>query len=110
MIQYKCKEVGIEVKLVVESYTSKCSALDKEVIGKHDVYCGKREKRGLFATSTRQYINADINGSLNILRKGRGNDFDVSHKIFNPIRLTNMNELHDVAYFKWQPMNRGYVF
>lgn len=69
MIQYKAKFVGIDVILTNESYTSKCSALDKEPIGKHDAYMGKRIKRGLFQSSKGIKINADVNGAMNIMRK-----------------------------------------
>ncbi len=69
MLEYKAKMEGIRVILQEESYTSKCSFLDSEPIKKHDNYCGKRIKRGLFKTSTGKVINADCNGSLNILRK-----------------------------------------
>ena len=87
MLQYKCEEIGITVELINEAYTSKCSSLDNEVVGKHDVYCGKREKRGLFRSSKGKLLNADVNGSLNILRCGLKNNFDISNKIFNPHRL-----------------------
>ena len=69
LIKYKYESVGGKVILVGEAYTSKCSALDIEPIKKHEVYKGKRIKRGLFKTSNGTLINADINGSLNILRK-----------------------------------------
>ncbi len=69
MIQYKAKFVGIDVTLTYESYTSKCSALDNELIGKHDAYMGKRIKRGLFQSSKGIKINADVNGAMNIMRK-----------------------------------------
>ena len=52
-----------------ESYTSKCSFLDDEDIKKHIVYKGNRIKRGLFKSSEGILINADVNGSLNILKK-----------------------------------------
>jgi len=38
-------------------------------IEKHEQYMGQRVKRGLFRTSTGQHINADVNGSYNIVRK-----------------------------------------
>lgn len=69
MLEYKAKLEGITVILQEESYTSKCSFLDNEPIQKHDSYCGKRITRGLFKTSIGKVINADCNGSLNILRK-----------------------------------------
>ena len=52
-----------------ESYTSKCSFLDNESIVKHNEYLGKRVKRGLFKSSDGTLLNADINGSGNIMRK-----------------------------------------
>lgn len=69
MLIYKCEKVGITVKLQEESYTSKCSFLDMEEICKHDTYCGKRVKRGLYISKNSVMINADVNGSYNILRK-----------------------------------------
>jgi putative transposase len=69
MLQYKAALVGIQVLLVQESYTSKCSFLDLEPIGYHDQYVGKRVKRGLFRCATGRLLNADINGSYNILRR-----------------------------------------
>lgn len=69
MIEYKSRKVGITLKKHEESYTSKCSFLDLEVIKKHENYLGKRIKRGLFMSSGSLLINSDVNGSLNILRK-----------------------------------------
>lgn len=69
MLEYKCKLKGINVVLTEESYTSKCSFLDNEAIKKQKVYKGKRLKRGLFKSSKGILINADVNGSLNILKK-----------------------------------------
>lgn len=68
-LEYKCRLEGINVILIEESYTSKCSFLDNEPLRKHNTYTGKRIKRGLFKTSKNKLINADLNGSLNILRK-----------------------------------------
>lgn len=69
MLSYKCKLVGIAVVMTEESYTSKCSFIDNEVMKHHEEYKGKRIKRGLFRTSIGKLINADLNGSLNIMRK-----------------------------------------
>lgn len=66
---YKCYQQGIDVVVQEESYTSKCSFLDDEPICKHETYLGKRIKRGLFKASDGKIINADINGSANILKK-----------------------------------------
>ena len=69
MLTYKCKLKCINVILNEESYTSKCSFIDNEQICKHEVYLGKRVKRGLFKSNSDKTINADINASFNILRK-----------------------------------------
>lgn len=75
ILKYKLTLEGIELIVREESYTSKCSFIDDESIEKHDVYKGKRIKRGLFQTSKGKLINADVNGSLNILRKEFPNVF-----------------------------------
>ncbi len=72
MLIYKCKLEGINVIVKEESYTSKCSFMDNEPIKKHIEYVGKRVKRGLFETKEKRLINADLNGSLNILKKAVG--------------------------------------
>lgn len=69
MLSYKCKLVGIAVIMTEESYTSKCSFIDNEEMKHNEVYKGKRVKRGLFRTNKGKFINADLNGSLNIMRK-----------------------------------------
>nr|DAY19290.1 MAG TPA: endonuclease [Caudoviricetes sp.] len=68
-LEYKCRLEGINVIFTEESYTSKCSFLDNEPLRKHSNYIGKRIKRGLFRSAKNKIINADLNGSLNILRK-----------------------------------------
>ena len=68
-IVYKAEEYGIRVEMVTEEYTSKCSFLDSEEICKHASYVGRRIKRGLFRSNSGRLINADTNGSYNILIK-----------------------------------------
>ena len=69
ILKYKCELQGIKVIFNEESYTSKCSFFDNEEIMKHENYLGRRIKRGLFRTSTGRLINADVNGSYNIMKK-----------------------------------------
>ena len=76
MLQYKCKFEGINVVITEESYTSKSSFLDNDYLpvynqgdNKEYKFSGRRVKRGLYKTSNGSLINADINGSLNIIRK-----------------------------------------
>ena len=87
MLEYKCKLAGINVVIVNEAYTSKCSFLDKEKIYRHDSYAGRRIRRGLFISSSGIMINADVNGSLNIMRLGlekQNVKLDVVEEILRP--------------------------
>ena len=90
-ITYKAKLVGINVQTTEESYTSKVDHLAFEALRKHDVYSGKRKKRGLFQSSTNKLLNADVNGAIGIGRKVFGDSY-VSKIIdsglaFNPVRV-----------------------
>jgi IS605 OrfB family transposase len=74
-LEMLCIEYGIKYVSQEESYTSKASAIDGDIIpvyGENNnniVFSGKRTHRGLYRSSEGSYINADINGSINILRK-----------------------------------------
>jgi putative transposase len=68
-LAYKCEDAGIRFVETDEAYTSKCSYLDSEQIGMHETYLGRRVSRGLFRSATGTTINADLNGSYNIMRK-----------------------------------------
>ena len=68
-IEYKAKLEGIEVVKITEEYTSGVSSIDKEEINKEKYEKSRRIKRGLFKTNKGKIINADVNGSINILRK-----------------------------------------
>ena len=68
-IEYKAKLEGIKVEKISEKYTSGVSALDREEIIKENSNKKRRISRGIFVTNRGIKINADINGSLNILRK-----------------------------------------
>jgi len=75
-LTYLCEYYGINLIKQEESYTSKASFFDGDDIPvynddnpKEYSFSGIRVKRGLYKTSTNQYLNADINGALNILKK-----------------------------------------
>ncbi|MFX1238066.1 MAG: RNA-guided endonuclease InsQ/TnpB family protein, partial [Promethearchaeota archaeon] len=68
-IAYKAELVGIELVMVEESFTSKCSFLDNEPIERRDRYQGRRVSRGLFRLSKGELINADVNAAYNIVKK-----------------------------------------
>ena len=80
MLTYKCELKGIEIVLVNERYTSKCSFLDNEEVKKHKEYVGKRIKRGLFKTKKGLLINADVNAAYNILQKETRN-VDITNRV-----------------------------
>ena len=67
-IKYKASLKGIKVIETEESYTSKCSFFDNEFPCKQESYLGERVSRGLFKSS-KGFINADLNGALNIIKK-----------------------------------------
>lgn len=77
MLTYKCALEGIDVFVIEESYTSKASFLDRDKIPtynkkdkKNHSFSGYRKSRGIYRSKTlKREINADVNGSLNILRK-----------------------------------------
>lgn len=82
---------GIAVIEVEESYTSKCSFIDNEAIEKHDEYIGRRVHRVLFKSS-KSLLNADVNGSFNIMRKALKCNSDTvmpadAGFVYNPLKV-----------------------
>ena len=74
-LRYKCQLRGISVISQEESYTSKASFLDSDEIPvygevENPRFSGRRIKRGLYRSSNGRLINADVNGSYNIMKKG----------------------------------------
>ena len=75
MLTYKSALVGITTHIIDESYTSKASFLKRDYIPTYKPgevanykFSGRRKHRGLYVVDN-QKINADINGSINIMRK-----------------------------------------
>ncbi len=82
MLSYKAKLAGIRVVVQEESYTSKASFLDSDPLPVYDptredqpAFSGKREQRGLYRAKNGRRIQADVNGSYNILRKALPDSF-----------------------------------
>lgn len=94
-LEYKAALAGIAVVITEESYTSKASFLDGDEIpvhGKTDTkpkFSGRRVKRGLYKSKNGTLINADINGSANILRKAFPKAFGegIEGFVVNPVRI-----------------------
>ena len=87
-LQYKCRLEGINVIIQEESYTSKSSFLDNDFIPTFKSttelnykFSGQRVARGLYKSSSGRIINADLNGSLNIIKKAVPNAFDKCYGI-----------------------------
>ena len=94
MLKYKCRLKGINVICREESYTSKSSFLDLDPIPdlkeKNVDFSGIRIQRGLYRSKNGSVINADVNGSYNIMRKEVGDVVIPTDRgfVFNPIRIS----------------------
>ena len=75
-LTYKCELRGVSVVEYDESYTSKASFLDYDEIPDYEntqtkpKFSGRRVCRGSYKTKNGEVLNADVNGSYNILVKG----------------------------------------
>lgn len=99
-LEYLCKQVGIRFIRQEESYTSKASFYNKDEMPiwneSHDVethFSGYRAARGLYKISKgngSNYVNADVNGSLNIMRKSNVVSLDALYSrgvVLTPTRV-----------------------
>lgn len=68
-VQYKAEEFGIQVIITEEGYTSGTSFLDDELPIKMNYNKSRRKHRGLFVSNKGTKINADVNGSYQIIKK-----------------------------------------
>ena len=96
-LEYLCKLYNLRFVEQEESYTSKSSFFDMDILPKFEVdkpqtysFLGKRIKRGLYQTSKGYIFNADVNGALNILRKSNVVDLEVLYsrgEVDTPARI-----------------------
>lgn len=91
-LQYKCENDGIKYIETNEAYTSGTSYLDNEAPIKENYNKERRMQRGLFQAKN-MLINADVNGSLQIMRKvfpdsytGYGIEVDLTPIIINAVQ------------------------
>lgn len=68
-LKAKCERYGIQYHEVDEAYTSRTDALAFDEIKEQSYGKSRRIKRGLCKSVTGVLLNADVNGSLNIMRK-----------------------------------------
>ncbi|NES87631.1 MAG: IS200/IS605 family element transposase accessory protein TnpB [Moorea sp. SIO2B7] len=93
MLNYKAQLKGAKVIITEESYRYQSNALDGDDGGKYGekkpMFKGKRVTRRLSKTGEKKLLNADINGTLKIIRKGIPDVFDQGIKglPFNPVVL-----------------------
>ena len=98
MLIYKGAMKGIKVITTEESYTSKASFLSLDYIPTYGddntnkvKFSGYRETRGMYKIKGQKVrINADVNGSYNIMRKVIPTVFDggIEGVVVRPIRIT----------------------
>lgn len=96
-IEYLCTQYGINFVEQEESYTSKASFFDNDEMPKWNPqnpvkskFSGRRIRRGLYITSTKTKMNADVNAALNILRKSNLTDLTVLQargSVSSPLRF-----------------------
>lgn len=101
MLTYKAQLKGIKVIITEESYTSQASAIDGDVLPKYGdkkpQFKGHRIARGLYKTLDNRLLNADVNGSFNIIRKVIPDVLDQGIKglpfnpvVVDPLRMTRL--------------------
>lgn len=98
MLKYKGEMAGIKVIVSEESYTSRASFLSLDYIptygeenGEKFKFSGYRETRGMYKQlGSKTRINADVNGSYNIMRKVIPTVFDggIEDVVVRPVRIT----------------------
>ncbi|MDJ0555015.1 MAG: transposase [Microcoleaceae cyanobacterium MO_207.B10] len=102
MLTYKAQLRGIKVIITEESYTSQSSCLDGDDLPKYGeqkpIFSGKRVTRGLYKTRENKLLNADVNGSLNIIKKVIPDVLDQGIKglpfnpvVVDPLRMTEIS-------------------
>lgn len=96
-LNFLCWKYGIEYTEQEESYTSKSSFLDKDMLPEYKPeqpytgkFSGKRIHRGLYRSANGTIVNADVNGAANIMRKCKQNvNFDklCLRLLASPVRI-----------------------
>lgn len=96
-LEYLCELNDIVFVKQEESYTSKASFWDRDVIPIYNndnpktyTFSGKRIYRGMYQCANGKCLNADINGALNILKKSNVVSLEVLYtrgEVDTPIRI-----------------------
>ena len=83
-LQYKAELVGIKVLIVEEKYTSGTSYIDGEDPIKSNYNKSRRKHRGLFISNTGIRINADVNGSYQMMKKA---NYSIPYKGYEKVTV-----------------------
>lgn len=96
-LEYLCELNGIAFVKQEENYTSKASFWDKDNIPVYNndnpktyQFSGNRIYRGLYKTANGKYLNADVNGALNIMKKSSVVDMSILYgrgEVDTPVRI-----------------------
>jgi len=96
-LEYLCELNGIIFVKQEESYTSKASFWDNDIIPVYNAdnpqsysFSGKRIQRGMYRTIDGKLLNADVNGALNILKKSSVVGLDALYsrgEVDTPVRI-----------------------
>ena len=94
-LNYQCQRYNINLIEQEESYTSKADFLSNDNIPIYNesekktyTFSGKRISRGQYKSQTGIVLNADVNGSLNIMRKSNIKNINlISNEYLNPTRV-----------------------
>lgn len=88
-IMYKARNVGINVIIIEESYTSGTSFLDGELPTKEFYNKDRRIYRGLFISNQGIRINADVNAAYQIMKKVFPDAFadGIEGVVLHPVRV-----------------------
>lgn len=106
LLRYKAELAGITVVLTEESYTSRASFIDLDVMPVFNadndakyVFSGYRAHRGLYKRKgvKNGFVNADVNGAANIYRKVCPMEFvpkEVLDVVVHPVKISSKEILH----------------
>ena len=104
-LENKCRIHELDLIIQEESYTSKSSFLDDDILPTYQPgqkknhkynFKGRRAKRGLYQTQDGILINADVNAAANIIKKSNQNfDYEELSKRVQttPIKIKNITQV-----------------
>ena len=107
-LEYRCQREGILYLETEESYTSKSSFLDGDILPVYGdeiprVFSGRRTSRGQYVSKDGKTVNADLNGAANIGRK-------LFPELFTPETVSFEADVWRIQSVKKQRSKQKYVW